>query len=328
MEPSWQPDPSGRHHYRWWDGLQWSDQVADGGVVGTDPIPGTPPPGAVGAPVMPETTALPDPAVMPGTPIPGAPPAPGPSPSPGAALPGALPGPWQPSGPQAVPGGAQPGTGGGKGKVLLLVAAGVVAAVVVVVLAVLFVGRGGGGKQTGVFRFTLTSDDSVHTQKIHLRVGEGVRIRVEPSRRLDAELVLLVDEKTAREEADVIASDLTDQFSDSDPDSVFDSFYTDAESLFPDGKAADKFTGMFASGRWNSGTKGEYIASGFVSFVDADYTIAIGSTDQASRGDVRLVVEKYDGRYELGNDLSKFFDKSFFTDDAFFSDDAPFTPDR
>lgn len=33
----WLPDPSGRHEYRWWTGTEWSDQVSDAGVVGTDP---------------------------------------------------------------------------------------------------------------------------------------------------------------------------------------------------------------------------------------------------------------------------------------------------
>lgn len=39
----WHPDPTGRHQYRWWDGTAWSDGVADGGQVGTDPLsPSTP----------------------------------------------------------------------------------------------------------------------------------------------------------------------------------------------------------------------------------------------------------------------------------------------
>lgn len=35
----WHPDPSGRHWWRWWDGLAWTDHVADGGPVFTDPLP-------------------------------------------------------------------------------------------------------------------------------------------------------------------------------------------------------------------------------------------------------------------------------------------------
>jgi hypothetical protein len=41
-EPSWQPDPSGRHELRWFDGTAFTDQVADGGVQATDPGPAVP----------------------------------------------------------------------------------------------------------------------------------------------------------------------------------------------------------------------------------------------------------------------------------------------
>lgn len=36
---AWHPDPSGRHQFRWWDGVRWSDQVADGGVVSVEALP-------------------------------------------------------------------------------------------------------------------------------------------------------------------------------------------------------------------------------------------------------------------------------------------------
>jgi hypothetical protein len=35
---SWQPDPSGRHQYRWWDGTSWAPDVSDGGVTSRDPL--------------------------------------------------------------------------------------------------------------------------------------------------------------------------------------------------------------------------------------------------------------------------------------------------
>ncbi len=35
---SWEPDPTGRHQYRWWDGEQWTDQVANDGVQSVDPV--------------------------------------------------------------------------------------------------------------------------------------------------------------------------------------------------------------------------------------------------------------------------------------------------
>lgn len=35
----WHPDPSRRHWWRWWDGLDWTDHVADGGAPSIDPLP-------------------------------------------------------------------------------------------------------------------------------------------------------------------------------------------------------------------------------------------------------------------------------------------------
>jgi hypothetical protein len=34
--PGWFPDPHGRHQYRWWSGAEWTLQVADNGVAGTE----------------------------------------------------------------------------------------------------------------------------------------------------------------------------------------------------------------------------------------------------------------------------------------------------
>ncbi|HKE74980.1 MAG TPA: DUF2510 domain-containing protein [Acidimicrobiales bacterium] len=36
----WNPDPSGRHEYRYWDGGRWTDDVSDNGVTGTDALGG------------------------------------------------------------------------------------------------------------------------------------------------------------------------------------------------------------------------------------------------------------------------------------------------
>lgn len=37
--PAWHPDPSGRFHFRWWDGSQWTSQVSTDGhpLVDTNP---------------------------------------------------------------------------------------------------------------------------------------------------------------------------------------------------------------------------------------------------------------------------------------------------
>ena len=39
----WYPDPSGRHHYRFFTGFDWTADVVDDGVHSSDPLP--PPPG-------------------------------------------------------------------------------------------------------------------------------------------------------------------------------------------------------------------------------------------------------------------------------------------
>lgn len=36
---AWLPDPAARAEYRWWDGINWTDQVASGGVASVDPLP-------------------------------------------------------------------------------------------------------------------------------------------------------------------------------------------------------------------------------------------------------------------------------------------------
>lgn len=37
--PAWHPDPSGRFHYRWWDGHQWTSQVSIDGQLVVDTSP-------------------------------------------------------------------------------------------------------------------------------------------------------------------------------------------------------------------------------------------------------------------------------------------------
>jgi hypothetical protein len=52
---SWQPDPWGRHQYRWHDGHVWTDSVANNGTVGIDPPVAleAPRPPAVPVPTLP-----------------------------------------------------------------------------------------------------------------------------------------------------------------------------------------------------------------------------------------------------------------------------------
>lgn len=41
---AWHPDPTGRHEYRYWDGQQWTEHVANQGQRAVDPLDGRPAP--------------------------------------------------------------------------------------------------------------------------------------------------------------------------------------------------------------------------------------------------------------------------------------------
>lgn len=36
--PGWHPDPLGRHQRRYWNGIAWTDRVADDGWKSSDPV--------------------------------------------------------------------------------------------------------------------------------------------------------------------------------------------------------------------------------------------------------------------------------------------------
>lgn len=59
MSGEWRPDPGGRHQFRWWDGSQWTDSVADGGEITTDPMPAPPAPVASAPPASTPAPAAP-----------------------------------------------------------------------------------------------------------------------------------------------------------------------------------------------------------------------------------------------------------------------------
>jgi hypothetical protein len=69
---SWQPDPRGRHEYRYWDGSQWTDHVSDKGEVSTDPVDGPGEPAAEAQPEAAPTEVQETPAAAEPTPEPAA----------------------------------------------------------------------------------------------------------------------------------------------------------------------------------------------------------------------------------------------------------------
>jgi hypothetical protein len=72
VDASWQPDPSGAHELRYWNGTDWTEHVSDQGATGQDPLAAPLPP------PLPAPVAPPPPPVVPG------PAAAAPAPAPGA----------------------------------------------------------------------------------------------------------------------------------------------------------------------------------------------------------------------------------------------------
>lgn len=137
--PGWQPDPTGNHDHRYWDGSQWTDNISDAGVAGVDAYQ---PEGALGGADEPtvadipavSTTEAPSPSPLDPTVSSPAPPpdttAAWPT-TPGAPAP---PPPYIPTGPVAPPGGND---GSKRG---LLIGGGILAAVAIAVIAFLALG--------------------------------------------------------------------------------------------------------------------------------------------------------------------------------------------
>jgi hypothetical protein len=56
VDASWQPDPSGAHELRYWNGTAWTEHVSDQGTTGQDPLNAELPPPAP-APAAPPAPA-------------------------------------------------------------------------------------------------------------------------------------------------------------------------------------------------------------------------------------------------------------------------------
>jgi hypothetical protein len=54
---AWQPDPTGKHDHRWWDGERWTEHVADAGQASVDPLETELPPPSGEAPTGPADTS-------------------------------------------------------------------------------------------------------------------------------------------------------------------------------------------------------------------------------------------------------------------------------
>jgi hypothetical protein len=62
MQAGWNPDPTGRHQHRWYDGARWTQHVADFGDAAEDPLDPSvslPPPWSASPPPPPAWAASP-----------------------------------------------------------------------------------------------------------------------------------------------------------------------------------------------------------------------------------------------------------------------------
>lgn len=135
--PGWQPDPTGRHEHRFWDGTRWTDDVADRGVASVDPLAG---------PARPATPTPPTPQPQPQPqPIPQPQPQPQPAPQHFAA---------QPTGGD--------GDGGGR-STALLVALGVVVLALVAGILVVLTGQDDGDDEATDTTTTSTTEATTTT---------------------------------------------------------------------------------------------------------------------------------------------------------------------
>ncbi len=155
-EAGWQPDPFGRHEYRYWDGSAWSDQVSDAGVVASDPPGGGPP--TVSTPV---TAANPAAPPM-GAPLPGSPP---------------------------------PSDGGSKRSlpVGLLALIGVAVAAAVAGLFIFVLGGDDDSGGTGEFSGTISEDEPFVVRTFDMEAGQAVRAVVTPEGDFDPLVTLGID---------------------------------------------------------------------------------------------------------------------------------------
>jgi hypothetical protein len=60
VDASWQPDPSGAHELRYWNGTAWTEHVSDQGTTGQDPLSAPLPPPVPAPPPLPPSAPAPE----------------------------------------------------------------------------------------------------------------------------------------------------------------------------------------------------------------------------------------------------------------------------
>lgn len=301
--PAWHPDPQGRHEHRYWDGAQWTDQVSDGGRVGTDPVD---------SPKAAE-------AAQPTAPMAG----------------GGYAGPTGAAGVPGAPGAPVPGPPS-KGGLSVGLLVGIGAAVAIVIIGGLFAFKAlsGGDDGLGTSSGSVDSSGDVAVHEVELDQGDIVRVLVTPEGDFDPQVGIAAT-RDALTTFD-FGSDSSDASWGSNP--ATDEFFSDTDEDLACEISSDDFSRdirevdceqgtlvLLGSSGEREGGEQEFVAS--PALVSGTYAVMVRGED-GSTGDFELKVEKESTGQEFDNDFfsdgfSDFFvdNREFFCpDDDFFGD--------
>jgi len=290
MEASWQPDPTGRHQYRWWDGAGWTDAVADKGVQSRDPMDRA-------AASLPRVHTGPTVTVS-TTPTIGAPSA---TPTSGLTL------------------GEPIKMGGGLGKWIALALVLVAGVGVAVFLLVFRQDAKSVAPQAGVTQGRVDGLGSYVVRDVELRAGEAMRYRIEGNPKRDLITYLVTQDATASEWATDYFSAYQTGLELTDIGQVTTD-YAAARDVLTDGVMEDDFRGYKVIRNSDRCCKGVPDTDSFIAVAPGTYRIVVVEHD-GKDSDVRIVVEVFQYSLAAYTDMSAATETDgFFTDTGFYKD--------
>lgn len=170
---------------------------------------------------------------------------------------------------------------------------------------------------------TLTFDQTTGTavRSVTLAAGDVIRIRVEPSTRIDPSVLVVTSAEVARQQATFEAGD------GQEADAFADRVYRSASEVFDDPDAIEAYRTSVVVDIIDSGSVGRPDAGWFTAYAAGEYRVVVAATVGRAAGPVRCVVERNEDRFLVGeSDRTDFFSGPFFREPAFFDDAAPYAP--
>jgi hypothetical protein len=290
LAPSWQPDPFKRHHYRWWDGAEWTESVADKGRVSIDPLPSAPAPPRVTVSTMPA--------------LDGDPPSQA-SPTPGAGY------------------ATEPIPGSPVRRWFLI---GLTATLVLGVLGYLWFTREQVRSQPSALGVTLgqlTGPGQFVSREVRMDDGDAIRFRVEGNEDRDLLTYFVAEDQLA---TDHVLRYFTDYGTNVGLSDSFDLLtdLTEADDVLSDSEIQDRvrnLTIIQASDRCCAGVPD---TDEFIATVPGTYRIVVVEAEGRD-SDVRIVVEKLSRQLFSYAEITDALENDpFFTDTGFFEDTEPY----